>query len=302
MKDIFVIQEEVRESLAKKAPIVALESSLISQGLPPPHNLEVARRSERLLREQGVTPATVAILEGKAHIGLSDNQLEWLAEHPDVPKANLSNLAVLLGCGENGACTVSGTVTLAAEVGIQVMATGGIGGVHRDAEQTMDISSDLIALARCPVVVVSAGAKAVLDLPKTLEALETYGVPVLGWRTEEFPAFYCRTSGCRPQKQVNDVLDISQVFGGLRDLGLSSGVLVANPIPAKDEIPASQLEPWMEAALEKARAEGVRGKALTPFLLSRLEHLSGGRTLQANLAVIENNVKLAAEIARALAG
>ncbi len=301
MKETLVIREEVREALSRGAPVVALESSLICQGLPPPNNVEIAQKSERLLRDQGVIPATVAILEGKAHVGLSDQQLRWLADQPNVSKANLSNLAILLGSGQTGACTVSATIALASEAGIRVMATGGIGGVHRGAEESMDISSDLVALARCPMVVVSAGVKAVLDLPKTLESLETHGVSVVGWRTDEFPAFYSRTSGCRLETQVDQVREIAQVFGRLRDLRLPGGVLVANPVPAEAEIPASEIQPWIDAALEEAQAAGVRGKALTPFLLSRLEQLSGGRTLQANLAVIENNVKLAAEIARAMA-
>lgn len=298
---LLVMDEKVRRAVQREEPVVALESSLICQGLPFPHNLDIARKSERLLEEQGVTPATVAILEGKAHIGLTDEQLRWLAEHPEVPKANLANLAILLGCGENGACTVSATVSLAAEAGIRVMATGGIGGVHREAEQSMDISGDVVALARCPIIVVSAGAKAVLDLPKTLEAFETYGVPVVGWKTDEFPAFYSRTSGCRLETKVEQVQEISRIFGRLRGLRFPGGVLVANPVPAEAEIPASEIEPWIEAALEEARAEGARGKALTPYLLSRLEQLSAGRTLETNLAIIENNVRLAAEIARALA-
>jgi len=300
MSKTFVIGREVQRALDREAPIVALESSLISHGPPPPHNIEVAKRSEQLLRDRGVTPATVAILEGQVHVGLSAGQIEWLASHPTLPKANLSNVAILLGSRESGACTVSATITLAAEAKIRVVATGGIGGVHREAEQSMDISSDVVALARCPVVVVSAGAKAILDLPRTLQALKTHGVPVLGWKTDEFPAFYSRSSGCRLEKRVDSVEEISQVFGDLHDLRLPCGVLVANPVTAEDEIATAEIAPLIEATLEEARSKGIHGMALTPFLLARLEGLSESRILKANLSLIENNVKLAAEIARAL--
>jgi len=292
------VSKEVEQALEQARPVVALESSLISQGLPRPCNLEIALRSEALLRREGVTPATVAILDGRAHVGLSEQQIERLAEHDEIAKVNLCNLPALLAKSESGACTVAGTLWPASKAGVRVMATGGIGGVHRDVAHSMDISSDLTALARYPMVVVSAGIKSVLALAETLEVLETLGVPVVGWKTSELPAFYCRASGCRLEMRVDSAEEVAAIERNAHAMGYPGAILVMNPIPVEDEIPRVEIEPWIEQALQTATESGVRGKALTPFLLSRLEQLSGRRTLEANLALIENNVRRAAEIAK----
>jgi pseudouridine-5'-phosphate glycosidase len=294
------ISPEVTLALKENRPIVALESSLICQGLPEPENLEVALASEAILRGHNVVPATIALLEGKAHIGLSEEQIRWLAAHREIPKANLANLAAILAQGRSGACTVSATLTLAARTGIQVMATGGIGGVHRDAERTFDLSCDLTALAQCPLIVVCAGAKAILALPQTLEALETLGVPVAGWKTSQLPAFYSRDSGCALELRFDSERQAVELYRTQRALDLPQGLLIGNPIPEEMEIPArkSSLD---RTGATTAQRENIHGKALTPFLLSRLKQLSGDRTLRANLALIENNVRLAAALAREMA-
>jgi pseudouridine-5'-phosphate glycosidase len=295
------ISPEVEFALKESRPVVALESSLICQGLPEPENLEIALSSEAILRGHNVVPATIAILEGKAHIGLSEEQIRWLAAHREISKANLANLAAILAQGQSGACTVSATLTLAARAGIQVMATGGIGGVHRDADRTFDLSSDLTALAQCPLMVVCAGAKAILALPQTLEALETLGVQVAGWKTSRLPAFYSRDSGCALELRFDSERQAVELYRAQRALDLPQGLLIGNPIPEEMEIPREEIEPWIEQALQQARRENIQGKALTPFLLSRLKQLSGNRTLRANLALIENNVRLAAALAREMA-
>lgn len=296
------ISPEVTLALQENRPVVALESSLICQGLPEPENLEIALASEAILRGHNVVPATIAILEGKARLGLSEEQIRWLAAHREIPKVNLANLAATLAQGQSGACTVSATLTLAARAGIQVMATGGIGGVHRDADRSFDLSSDLTALAQCPLMVVCAGAKAILALPQTLEALETLGVPVAGWKTSRLPAFYSRDSGCALELRFDSKRQAVDLYRAQRALNLPQGLLIGNPIPEAVEIPREEIEPWIEQALEQAQRENIHGKAMTPFLLSRLKQLSGDRTLRANLALIENNVRLAAALAREMAG
>jgi len=295
------ISPEVELARKENRPVVALESSLICQGLPEPENLEIALASEAILRGHNVVPATIAILDGKAHIGLSEEQLRWLAAHRGIPKANLANLAATLAQGQSGACTVSATLTLAARTGIRVMATGGIGGVHRDADRSFDLSCDLTALAQCPLIVVCAGAKAILALPQTLEALETLGVPVAGWKTSRLPAFYSRDSGCALELRCDSERQVVDLYRAQRALHLPQGLLIGNPIPPEMEIPREEIKPWIEQALQQARRENIHGKALTPFLLSRLRQLSGARTLHVNLALIENNVRLAAALAREMA-
>jgi pseudouridine-5'-phosphate glycosidase len=301
MNELFALSDEVDLALRRRKPVVALETTLVTHGLPHPQGLEAALELEEIVRAGGATPATIGILDGRVGVGLARAELERLATAPDVAKVNLGNLAVVLAAGAAGSTTVAATLFVAAAAGIRVFATGGIGGVHRDAAESGDVSADLPALARFPVAVVCAGAKAILDLPKTVELLETLGVPVLGLGTDEFPAFYRRASGQRVDRRCDTAAEAAGAARTHWALGFRTGVLVGNPIPAADELPREAYERALEGALAEAAERGLRGREVTPFLLDRLRVLTGGATVKANLALLRNNARVAAELARALA-
>jgi pseudouridine-5'-phosphate glycosidase len=291
--------EVVAAALGRGAPVVALESTIIAHGLPWPDNLAVARALEDEVRAHGAVPATIAVVQGQARIGLDAAALEQLAQHgARFVKAGATDLPVIRARRGDAATTVSATAVIAAAAGIQVFATGGIGGVHRG--DAADVSHDLVALARTPIAVVSAGAKAILDLPRTLELLETLGVLVLGYRTGELPAFYTQTSGLALAHRVDELAELAAIVDERLAGGDAGGVLVCNPIPAEAAIPRAEIEPAIEAALAAAAAAGVVGKPLTPFLLGRLAELTGGRAVSANRALAQHNARVAAQLAVAL--
>ncbi len=300
MKEHLVIAADVRAALDAGAPVVALESTIISHGFPYPANLECALAAEECARDEGAVPATIALIGGVIRVGLDSIGLEHLATAPGIPKVSRRDLATLVAAGSDGATTVAATMMVAAMAGIRVFATGGIGGVHRGAETSFDISADLEELARTDVAVVCAGAKSVLDLGLTLEYLETHGVPVLGFRTDEFPAFYTRTSGFGVDARLETAEEVAAVLRTRRELGIVGGVVVANPIPPEFELPHSAIDGVIETALAEAAEQGVRGKAVTPFLLGRIHTLTGGASETANKELVYNNVRLAARIAGAL--
>jgi pseudouridylate synthase len=291
--------EEVADAIAQGVPLLTLESTIVAHGLPWPDNLDIGRALEQAARDAGAVPATIAVCDGIAQIGLSDAQLERLAREAGAfVKASAADLAVIFARGGNAATTVSATAALAARAGIRVFATGGIGGVHRG--DAMDVSSDLTTLARTPIAVVSAGAKAILDLPRTLEMLETLGVLVLGYGTDEFPAFYTRRSGLRLEHRCDTVEDVARIAAARWELG-QGGILVANPIPHAAELPAAQINGAIEQAVAAAARDGISGKALTPYLLSELARATAGASIRANRALALNNVRLGAALAQALA-
>ncbi len=296
------VAPEVAEALAAGRPVVALESTIISHGFPYPANVECALTAETKVRESGAVPATIAILGGRPTVGLSIEQIEHLASlgPMGVAKASRRDIGVLVARRVDGATTVAGTMVVAALAGIRVFATGGIGGVHRGGQDSLDISADLIELARTPVCVVCAGAKSILDIGLTLEVLETHGVPVLGYRTSEFPAFYTSSSGSRTDACLESVEEIAAVLNAREELGLVGGVVVANPIAPEYAIDPGVLDGWTRTALGEAAAAGVHGKDVTPFLLARLHTLSGGITEAANKELVYANARLAAHIASAL--
>ncbi|WP_299620020.1 pseudouridine-5'-phosphate glycosidase [Pelagibius sp.] len=293
------IHQPVAEALRQGRPVVALESTIITHGMPFPRNLETAMAVEADIRAGDAVPATIAVLEGRIRIGLEESDLRRLAAMEAVAKVSRADLPVVLSQGAAGATTVAATMICAALAGIPVFATGGIGGVHRGAESNFDISADLQELARSPVAVVCAGAKAILDLAKTLEVLETLGVPVIGYGCDTLPAFYSRDSGLAVPARCDTPREVAAVMTAKWALGLGGGLIVANPIPAEDEIPAAAMEAKIAQAQEDARAEGIEGKAVTPFLLSRLEALTGGASLTANVALVRNNARLAVAVAGA---
>jgi pseudouridine-5'-phosphate glycosidase len=301
MHELIAPSPEVAEALASGAPLVALESTIITHGMPWPRNLETARAVEEAVREAGAVPATMAVMGGRIRAGLEPEALEDLARAEGVAKLSRADLAACLAAGRTGATTVAATMIAARLAGIEVFATGGIGGVHRGAETSFDISADLQELAQTTVTVVAAGAKAILDLPKTLEVLETNGVPVIAVGQDGFPAFWSRESGLAAPLRLDDAAQIAAAHRMRRRLGLPGGQLVANPVPAEAEIPAAELRPLIAQAQKEAEAAGVSGKAVTPYLLQRLYELTGGRTLETNIALVLNNARLAARIARALA-
>ena len=293
---------EVAEASAAGAPIVALESTIITHGMPFPQNLETARRVEAEVRRAGAVPATIAVMGGRIHAGLDDATLERLAQTPEAMKLSRADLAACLASGGTGATTVAATMICAHLAGIEVFATGGIGGVHRGAETSFDVSADLTELAETPVTVVAAGAKAILDLPKTLETLETLGVPVIAFGQDDFPAFWSRSAGLKAPLRMDSAAEIARAHRMRGTLGLSGGQLVANPIPAEAEIPASVIGPVIEAAIAEAQRQGIAAKSVTPFLLQRIFEMTEGRSLGSNIALVLNNARLGAGIARALAG
>lgn len=299
--DKLMIAPEVKDALASHRPVVALESTIITHGMPYPANVQTAREVEAEVRAGGAVPATIAILEGRLHVGLAADELDALAGDTTAGKASRRDMALVVSARRSAGTTVATTMLIAARAGITIFATGGIGGVHRGAELSFDLSADLIELSRTPVTVVCAGAKSILDLPKTLEVLETNGVPVIGYGTDEFPAFFSRSSGLRVDARLDTPAAVAAAIGTHRRLGMSGGMLVCNPLPADEEVPAAEMAPRIEAAIAEATAKGVTGKHLTPYLLARLVDLTDGRSLKANRALIRYNARLAAEIAVALA-
>jgi pseudouridine-5'-phosphate glycosidase len=297
----YVRSDEVADAIAAGRPVVALETTVVTHGLPHPDGVAAALALESEVRQHGATPATIGILRGAVRVGLTMAELNELATTPDIVKVNLSNLAATVAAGRPGATTVAATMFAAHVTGIGVFATGGIGGVHRDAGTSGDVSADLTALSRIPIAVVCAGAKAILDLPRTVEMLETLGVPVLGLQTNEFPAFYRRSSGLPVDSRMDTIEQLASAIRTHLGLGLRTGVLIANPIPAADELPAETYERALATALSEAESQGVRGRSVTPFLLERLRALSEGESVRANLALLTNNARVAARLARALA-
>lgn len=294
-----IYSEEVRRALREEKPVLALESTIIAHGMPFPQNYEFAQEAEDLVRFHGVTPATIAVIDGQVHVGLEEEDLHRIAKSKDVRKLATRDLSMAIALKQTGATTVSATMVLAHNAGLKVFATGGIGGVHRVVEFSGDISADLNELGRVPIIVVSAGAKAILDLPSTLEALETVSVPVLGYKCNEFPAFYSRTSGIPIPQRVDSPNEIVKMYEAHRSLGLESAFLVANPIPEEDEIPAEEMEGYITEAIDAAHRNVMVGKEVTPFLLRYIVDLTDGRSLKANRALALNNMKLGAEIAKA---
>jgi len=293
-------KDDVKEALEENRPVVALESTIIAYGMPYPENLEVAREVENIIRGYGVVPATIAIMRGKIKIGLSEEELELLATYEKVVKASRRDLSTVLVKKFTAATTVAATMVSAHLAGIHVFVTGGIGGVHRGAEKTFDISADLQELAMTPVAVVCAGAKSILDLSLTLEYLETMGVPIIGYRTDEFPAFYCRESGLKLDYTVEDEIEAARIIKTEEDLGLKSGIVIANPIPEEYALSRTYINRIVDKAILEAAQKGIKGKKLTPYLLSRINELSEGKCLRANIELVKNNARVGAKIATAM--
>ena len=298
--DVMTFSPEVAAALRDGAPVVALESTIITHGMPFPQNVEAARAVEAEIRAHGAVPATIAVMGGRIHVGLTEAELDALGQAKGVAKLSRADLAACLATGGMGATTVAATMICARLAGIAVFATGGIGGVHRGAETSFDISADLPELAQTAVTVVAAGAKAILDLPKTLEYLETAGVPVIAYGQDAFPAFWSRDSGLKAPLRMDSAAEIAAAARMRAALGLPGGQLVANPIPAEAEITRDVIGPVIEAALAEAQAQGIAAKAVTPFLLQRIFELTEGRSLAANIALVLNNARLGAAIAGAL--
>ncbi len=288
---------EVAEALAAGRPVVALESTIISHGMPYPRNVAMAVEVEQIIRDGGATPATIAILDGVPRIGLTPDELETLATHPDVAKVSLRDLPHVLARKAHGATTVASTMRLAALAGIRVFVTGGLGGVHRGAEHSFDISADLTELGQTDVVVVSAGVKSILDIGLTLETLETLGVPVVVHGSDEFPSFYSRSSGHAAPLRADSADEVAAMMAAKWDLGLAGAIAVANPVPADEEIPADEIGVLIDQALAECDERGIHGKDITPFLLGRIVELSDGRSLDTNIALVRDNARLGAAIA-----
>lgn len=296
------VNPAVAQALAEGKPVVALESTIISHGMPYPQNVETALKVEEIIRANGAIPATIAILGGRLKAGLTPEEIEYLGKQGQkVTKASRRDLSVLVAQGADGATTVATTMMIAHMAGIKLFATGGIGGVHRGAETTMDISADLEELGQTDVMVVCAGAKAILDLKLTLEYLETKGVPVLGYQTEELPAFYTRTSGLKVDYRVDSPEMLAKVLKTQHDLGLHGGILVTNPIPEQYSMDADAINAVIDQAIAEAQEKGIHGKETTPFLLAKVKEITGGDSLEANIQLVFNNAKLAAQTAAAYA-
>src|SRR5215216_4800397 len=298
MHEFLNISPEVADAISERRPVVALESTVIAHGLPRPQNLETAHRLQEVVRESGAVPATIAIIRGKLTVGLSDDEIALLAEKSDIRKISTRDIPVAVAQGWDGATTVASTTWIAHRAGIKVFATGGIGGVHRGA--LPDISADLPELARTPIIVDCSGAKIVLDLPATREWLETHAVTVVGYRCDELPAFYSRKSGLPVDARVDSPEEVAKIYCAQRNLEIASALLVVVPVPAQFEVPAEELQIVLTTALEDAEWKGIVGPALTPFLLTQMAERSGGSTLRANIALLENNARVATEIARAV--
>ena len=298
MNQYLDVNPEVAQAIAQGRPVVALESTIISHGMPYPQNVETALAVEKIIREAGAVPATIAILGGRLKAGLTAEEIEYLGKQGQkVTKASRRDLSALVARGADGATTVTTTMMIAHMAGIKIFATGGIGGVHRGAETTMDISADLGELGQTDVMVVCAGAKAILDLPLTLEYLETHGVPVLGYQTEELPAFYTRTSGLSVDYRVDTPQELAQILKTHHQLGLKGGILVTNPIPAEYSMDAAEINAVIDQAIAEANQLGIHGKETTPFLLAKVKEITGGDSLQANIRLVFNNARLAAQTA-----
>lgn len=295
------IAPEVAAALAEGKPVVALESTIISHGMPYPQNVETALAVEKIVRENGAVPATIAIIGGRLKAGLSPEEIEYFGKKgPEIAKASRRDLPVLIAKGQDGACTVTTTMMIAAMAGISVFATGGIGGVHRGAETTMDISADLEELGQTPVMVICAGAKSILDLGLTLEYLETKGVPVIGYGTDELPAFYTRKSGFGVDYRLDTPAELAAAFHAQREMGLKGGMLVTNPIPEEYSMDAAVINAAIDKAVAECKAQGIHGKATTPFLLARIKDITGGDSLDSNIQLVFNNARLAARTAAEL--
>lgn len=297
------VNEEVAEAVKSNKPVIALESTIISHGMPYPQNVETALQVENIIRENGAVPATIAVIKGRLKAGLTKDEIEYFGKKgTDIAKASRRDLAVLVARGEDGATTVTTTMIIAHKAGIKVFATGGIGGVHRGAETTMDISADLEELSQTPVLVVCAGAKSILDLGLTLEYLETHGVPVIGYGTKELPAFYTRKSGFNVDYQIDTPEEIAKAFKVQNELGFPNGMLVTNPIPEKYSMDKSVIDKAIDKAVAEANKLGIHGKETTPFLLAKIKELTGGDSLDSNIQLVFNNATLASKIAKAYFG
>ena len=303
MKNYLDLSPEVDAALKAGKPVVALESTIISHGMPYPQNVETALKVEQTIREGGATPATIAIIGGRLKAGLTPEEIEYLGKKGTaVTKASRRDLPVLVARGQDGATTVTTTMIIAAMAGIKVFATGGIGGVHRGAETTMDISADLEELARTPVMVICAGAKSILDLGLTLEYLETKGVPVIGYGTEELPAFYTRKSGFKVDYRVDSPEELAAIFKAKQEMGLGGGMLVTNPIPEQYSMDPMRINKAIDEAVAEAQQRGIHGKETTPFLLAKIKDITGGDSLASNIQLVLNNARLAAKTAASLIG
>lgn len=302
MKSFLNYSSEVASALKNDKPIVALESTIIAHGFPYPDNIELANELEKQAREAGVIPATIAIIDGEIKVGLSNDELEFIAKSNDVNKASLRDLPVLLSKQLNGATTVASTMQIAYLAGIDVFVTGGIGGVHRKAEETFDISADLKALSQYPVTVVCAGAKAVLDLPKTKELLESKGVPVLGYQTKKLPAFYIRESGLEVDYMIENAEEVSGIIKSNRLLENKNGILVTVPIPKEDELEEKEFNKIIDELTQEVEEKEIKGKNITPYLLDRIKEKTGGRSLEANVSLVKNNLRAGCNIAKKLKG
>lgn len=288
---------EVKQAMENNQPIVALESTIISHGMPYPENVEMAKKCEKIIRDNGAVPATIAIMDGKIKIGLSDEDLEELGSNDHVEKVSRRDFAYVLASKKMGATTVAATMIAAELANIAVFATGGIGGVHREGETTMDISADLQELAQTNVAVVCAGAKSILDIGRTLEYLETNGVPIVGYKAEKFPSFYSRVSEFDTNFNLETVSEVADVMATKWDLGLRGGLVIANPVPAESEFPYEQIESITQQALAQAKENGITGKKVTPFLLGKIKELTAGESLKTNIALVYHNAEVAAKIA-----
>ena len=301
MNKYLSVSPEIEKALAEGKPVVALESTILSHGMPYPENVEFSHKVEEIVRAEGAIPATTAIIGGKLKVGLTAEELEIMCRADGVGKVSRRDVAVYLATGRTGATTVATTMMIAEMAGIKVFATGGIGGVHRGAETTMDISADLQELAHTNVAVICAGAKSLLDIPKTLEYLETMGVPVLGMGTEDFPAFYCRKSGCKVDAKVDTPAEMASILKTKWDLGLNGGVVIGNPIPEQYELDYDEMEKVIKRALDAAKKAGIHGKDTTPFLLAHIKDYTEGVSFASNLQLAYNNARVASRVAIELA-
>jgi len=298
MNKFLDIKDEVAEAIANGKPVVALESTIISHGMPYPQNVETALKVEQVVRDNGAVPATIAIIGGRLKAGLTEEEIEYFGKKgPEILKASRRDLAAICARGLDGACTVTTTMMIAHMAGIKIFATGGIGGVHRGAETTMDISADLEELAKTPVMVVCAGCKSILDIGLTLEYLETHGVPVLSVGTEDFPAFYTSKSGFKSDYRVDTPAELAAIYKASIDMNLESGILVGNPIPDEYSMDPDVINPAIDAAIAECNALGIKGKETTPFLLAKVKELTGGDSLDSNIQLVFNNAKVAAQTA-----
>ena len=294
------VKEEALQALKENRPVVALESTIISHGMPYPRNVETALEVERIIREHGAVPCTIGIIDGEGVVGMSPEEIEEFGKRKGIAKVSRRDLPIIMAEKKWGATTVATTMILAAAAGIEVFVTGGIGGVHRGAQQTFDISADLQELAKTNVTVVSAGAKAILDLPLTMEVLETLGVPVLGYQTEELPAFYTRKSGLKVDYAIKDTKDAAKIIKAKRDLKLDGGVLITNPIPEKYSMDPEVINKALDEAVKEMDTQGIKGKDCTPYLLAKIAEITGGSSLDSNIQLVYNNAAVGAEIAKEL--